>query len=233
METRVSVQEGQEVAPRGRIHDLIYSWKWIRVLGTSLIEVGVVDAHLKLPISLGNDNWIGQPYWVMNLSDEASMQHLSDLLTDEILPLNGLSPRLLTHRFGVRVDLQMLLDHLPGDPWHLRWFPCENVGICLEEDDERAFLFLLQIARYASDLGGVDADLDGLDGTTVCSRWLHLRHLGWHLGIGSRGVLPHVIQASGFCRQGVQPFNRCKRSGAVARTVRTPLGDDILRTKYP
>jgi hypothetical protein len=53
---------------------LIYSWKWIWVLGTGLIKVGIVDAHLKLPISLGNDDWIGQPYWVMDLFDEASAQ---------------------------------------------------------------------------------------------------------------------------------------------------------------
>jgi hypothetical protein len=121
---------------------LIYLWKWIRVLRTSLIQAGVVDAHPKLPIGLGDDDWIGQPYRVMDLFDEARIQQLSDLLTDEILPLNGLSPRLLTHRFGIRVDLQMVLNHLPGDPRHLRRFPCENVGICLEEGDERAFLFL-------------------------------------------------------------------------------------------
>jgi hypothetical protein len=41
----------------------------------------------------------------MDLFDEASAQQLSDLLTDEILSLNGLSSRLLTHWFGVRVDL--------------------------------------------------------------------------------------------------------------------------------
>jgi hypothetical protein len=41
----------------------------------------------------------------MVLFDEASVQQLLDLLTDEIMPLNGVSPRLLTHRFGVRVDL--------------------------------------------------------------------------------------------------------------------------------
>jgi hypothetical protein len=55
----------------------------------------------------------------MDLFDEASAQQLPDLLTDEILPLNGLSPRLLTHRFGVRVDLQMVLIGVstPGGPW--------------------------------------------------------------------------------------------------------------------
>jgi hypothetical protein len=112
---------------------------------------------------------------------------------DEILLLNGQSLRLLTHRFGVRVDLQMVLDHLPGDPRHLRRFPCENVGICLEEGDERDFLFLLHIARDASGLGGIPAEPNGLDGDAICSKWLHLRHLGRRLGIGSRGVPPPVI----------------------------------------
>jgi hypothetical protein len=90
----------------------------------------------------------------MNLFDEAGVQQLPDLLSDEVLPLNRLSPRLLIHRFGIRVDLQMVLDHLPGDPRHLRRLPCEHVGICLEEGDEREFLFFLQITRNACGLGG-------------------------------------------------------------------------------
>jgi hypothetical protein len=98
---------------------LIYPWKWIRVFGTSLVKAGVVDAHPKLPICLGDDDWVGQPHWVMDLFDKADVQQLTNLLSDEVLPLNGLSTRLLTHRPGVRVDLQMVLDHLPGDPRHL------------------------------------------------------------------------------------------------------------------
>ena len=98
---------------------MVYAWKWIRVLGTSLIKAGVVDAHLKLPIRLGNDDWVGQPHWVMNLFDEAGVQQLLDLLSDEVLPLNRLSPRLLAHQPGIGVDLQMVLNHLLGDPRHL------------------------------------------------------------------------------------------------------------------
>jgi hypothetical protein len=63
----------------------------------------------------------------------------------------------------------MVLDHLPRDPRHLRRLPCENVGICLEEGDEREFLFFLQITRDASGLGGIRAELDGLGGDAVCS----------------------------------------------------------------
>jgi hypothetical protein len=102
------------------------------------------------------------------------MKPASDLLMDEVLLLNGLSLRLLTHRLGVRVDLQMVLNHLPGDPRHLRRFPYENVDICPEEGDEREFLFLPQIARDAGGVGGVRADLDGLDGFVVCLGRLHL-----------------------------------------------------------
>jgi hypothetical protein len=38
---------------------------------------------------------------------------------------------------------------------------------------------------------------------------------------------------SSFCRQGVQIFHSRKRSGAVALHGEDPVGDGILRTKYP
>jgi hypothetical protein len=109
----------------------------------------------------------------------------------------------------------MVLNHLPGDPRHLRRFPCENVDICSEEGDEHEFLFLLQITRDAGGLGGVYADLDGLYGSAVCSRRLHLWHLGRRLGTVGRGVLPSVVGACSFCRQGVQLLDSRHCSGAV------------------
>jgi hypothetical protein len=92
------------------------------------------------------------------------------------------SARLLTHRPDVGVDLQMVLDHLPRDPRHLRWLSCEHVGICLEEGDEREFLFFAQIAHNASGLSGIRSKPDGFNGDTVCPGWLHLWHLGERLG---------------------------------------------------
>jgi hypothetical protein len=71
-----------------------------------------------LPTSLGNDNRVCQPPWVMDLPDEVNIEHLLDLFSNEILPLNGLLPRFLLDRSGVRVDLQMMLNHLPWDLRH-------------------------------------------------------------------------------------------------------------------
>src|SRR5690349_8725485 len=105
METRVGIQEGQEVAPRGRVHNLIYTRQRIRVLGACLIQAGVVNAHPKLSVCLWHDNWVGQLHGVMNLFNKASMQQLPDLLTDEVMSFHGLSPWLLAHRLGVWVNL--------------------------------------------------------------------------------------------------------------------------------
>jgi hypothetical protein len=110
---------------------------------------------------------------------------------------------------GIGVNLQAVLDHLPGDPRHLRWLPCEYVGVCLEESDEREFLFLVQISGNASGLGGVRSEPDGFDGDTIRFGWLYLWCLEGHLGAGGRGVPSSVVWASSLYRHGVQLFYGC------------------------
>jgi hypothetical protein len=41
------------------------------IFETCLVETSVVDAHLKLPIGLGDDNRVGQPPWVVDFPDES------------------------------------------------------------------------------------------------------------------------------------------------------------------
>jgi hypothetical protein len=85
-------------------------------LGACLVETGVVDAHLKFPTGLGDDNRLGQPPRVVDLPYEASIEQLLDFFTDEVLPHNGLLLELLLHRPGIRVDLQMVLNTSLGIP---------------------------------------------------------------------------------------------------------------------
>jgi hypothetical protein len=127
----------------------------------------------------------------------------------------------------------MVLDHLPGDPRHLRWLPCEHVGICLEDGDEREFLFLLQITRNASGLGGIRAELDGLDGDVVRPDGHTFSTLVGALVPEVEGFLP---PSSGRAASVARACSFSTAASAAAwspHTVRTPAGDGILRTKYP
>jgi hypothetical protein len=84
---------------------LIYSWEGKRVIGICLIETCVIDAHLKLPASLRDDNRVGQPPRVVDLPYEAGVEQLLDFFMDEVLPLSELLLGLLLDRYGVGVDL--------------------------------------------------------------------------------------------------------------------------------
>jgi hypothetical protein len=67
-------------------------------------------------------------------------------------------------RSGVGVDLQMVLNHLPRDPGHLRWLPCKHICVSPEEGDEREFLFAVQITRDTGSLSSISPNLNGLHG---------------------------------------------------------------------
>jgi hypothetical protein len=86
------------------------------VFWTCLIEIGLVDAHPKLPTSLGDDYKVSQPPWMMDLLDEASFKQLLDFFTDGVLLPNGLLPWFLLGWSGVGVDLQMVLNQSLGIP---------------------------------------------------------------------------------------------------------------------
>jgi hypothetical protein len=89
------------------------------IFGACLVEIGVVDAHPKFLAVHGDDNRIGQPPWVVDLPYEASVEQLLEFFTYLVLPLNELLLRLLLHRPGVGVDLQVVLNHFPKDLEHL------------------------------------------------------------------------------------------------------------------
>jgi hypothetical protein len=144
------------------------------IFGTCLIETSIVDAPLLLPAGLRDDNRVGQPPRVMDLLYEASVKQLFDFFTDEVLLLHGLLLGLLLDRFGIRLDLQMVLDHLPRDPRHLWRLPGKHVDIRPEEGVKHEFLFVAQISCDAGGLCGIRPDLDGLHGDALIVRPLHM-----------------------------------------------------------
>jgi hypothetical protein len=38
-----------------------------------------------------------------------------------------------------------MLNHIPRDPGHIHYFPCENIKIFPEKTDEREFLFGVEL----------------------------------------------------------------------------------------
>jgi hypothetical protein len=150
----------------------LFGFNFMRI-ECNLVETGVVDAHPKIPTSHGDDNRVGEPPRVVDLPDKADVKQLFDLSTDEVLPLNGLLLRLLLDRSGVKVDLQIMLNHLPRDLEYLGWLPGKHVNVSPEEDDEREFLFVVQVPRDASGLGSINPDLNSLHGDSLIVGGLH------------------------------------------------------------
>jgi hypothetical protein len=68
----------------------------------------------------------------------------------------------------------MVLNHLPRDSRHLRWLPDKHIYIGPEEDDERDFLFAVQILRFVGGLGNICPNLNSLHGDVHFTRGLHI-----------------------------------------------------------
>jgi hypothetical protein len=110
---------------------------------------------------------------VVDLPYEAGIKQLLDFFTDGVLSLNGLLLGFMLDRSGVGVDLQMLLDHLPRDPMHLRQLPGKHIDVIPEEGGERKFLFVVQVTRDMGSLSSFGPDLDGLHIDVLLGRGLH------------------------------------------------------------
>src|SRR5438105_6659802 len=97
-----------------------------------------------------------------------------------------------------------MLNHLPWNPRHVRRFPSEDILVCLEEDDERAFLFVIEPCPDQSRLGRIGRVernlldiLVGTDPRLAC-------FFGWNLsllledGSGEPDVVPFGLCLNAF-----------------------------------
>jgi hypothetical protein len=76
--------------------------------------------HIRsFPPALGTMTVLASHRGWWTFSNEAGVKQPFEFFTDEVLLLNELLLRLLLHRSGIGVDLQIVLDHLPMDPVHL------------------------------------------------------------------------------------------------------------------
>jgi hypothetical protein len=65
---------------------------------------------------------------------------------------------------GLRIDVEAVLNQLPGHSWHVRWLPREDVAVSPEVVDERVFLFGVEAGPDGGGLAGVAcSEVDRLD----------------------------------------------------------------------
>ena len=66
------------------------------------------------------------------------------------MPLPGLLPDFLLDGSGMWADIKVVLNYLPGSTGVIRWLPGKHIDIRSQEDNERAFLFVIK--------GGADSE---------------------------------------------------------------------------
>jgi hypothetical protein len=74
---------------------------------------------------------------------------------------------------GLRIDVEAVLNQLPGHSWHVRWLLREDVAVSPEEVVECIFLFWVEAGPDGGGLAGVACpEVDCLDQNLL--RWLRL-----------------------------------------------------------
>jgi hypothetical protein len=72
-----------------------------------------------------------------------------------------------------RVDVEAVLNQLPGHSWNVRWLPLEDVAVSPEEVDERVFLFGVEASPDGDGLAAIACpEVDRLDQNLLS--WLRL-----------------------------------------------------------
>jgi hypothetical protein len=89
-----------------------------------------------------------------DFSDEASHEEFGEFLLDGIPSVVGKTAEVLPLWGRFRIDVELMLDQIPGHRWHARWFPREDVSVSPKEADERVFLFRV---KTCPDGGGLAA----------------------------------------------------------------------------
>jgi hypothetical protein len=169
----------------------------------------------------------------MDLFDEASVQRLPDLLMDEVLPLNGLSPRLLTHRFGVKVIFRwcsITSLGIPGiyDGSHANTsaFSWRKVMSAISYFSSRSPAMRVvweESALSRMVLTGMSSAPDGCTLGTLVGVLVH----------EVEGSLPSSSGRAASAARGCNFSTAASAAGRSPRTVRTPVGDDIFEDQIP
>ena len=87
------------------------------------------------------------------LHDKPYGQQPSYLFTNILAPFFVEAAEKLSDRFKLRINVKCVLNEFPQYTWPVRRLPCKDVPVLMDELDERAFLFGIQVSADAKLLG--------------------------------------------------------------------------------
>ena len=88
-----------------------------------------------------------------NFNDKPGCQESGHFLTDSFASFFIEPAKKLLDRFKLGINIKCVLSEFPRYTWHVRRFPCKDVSVLMDELDERAFLFWIQVSADANQLG--------------------------------------------------------------------------------
>ena len=153
MITRISIQKTQTLTTRRSINNLINTRESKRISRASLIKVGIIHAHAPSAILLKYQHRVSQPLRMKYFNDKPGRQEPGYLFTNSLAPFFIETTKKLLDQFKLGINIESVLSEFPRYTWHVRRLPCKNVPVLMDELDERAFLFWIQIGADAELLG--------------------------------------------------------------------------------
>ncbi|MED6180191.1 hypothetical protein PIB30_008049 [Stylosanthes scabra] len=96
----IGVHEREKFVPGSFVYQPINALEWVWIFRACLVQVGVVDAHLPLPITFGHHHHVAKPCGILDLLDESCFQETLNLFLDFGHFLRAHSPQLLHNRLA-------------------------------------------------------------------------------------------------------------------------------------
>ena len=94
---------------------------------------GIIDTHTPFAILFGDNHYVGQPFRVLNLSNETSIKEFVNFLFYDFSTYWMKLPQFLSYQFILFWKVQMMLSQSGRNDRHIGMGPCEDVKELLQK----------------------------------------------------------------------------------------------------
>ena len=131
-----SIHKTEEFMAGCGIYDEVNSRQRETIFWACSVDVSEVDVESPLAIFFFNEHDVGQPFWVLHLSDYPCLEEFSDLLIDRFLPFRLKAPSLSLDWLEGWTDVQSVSDYCGVNPSHVLLLPREDILFLSQDRDQ-------------------------------------------------------------------------------------------------